>query len=265
MSDTLSRPLDVTHLPGLRPETRAHLRLLGITTLEQFVAFSPDDLRQFKGIKSTAPRIHATARAYMEQKPIWYNDLPPACSQCGFNFDLETDPATGVPWSWGWSNGEGEVNIILVVAGRQAEFRLPDGQEVTVAPTSDDAWRAFAEAVGDCDWPVYHWSGFDAGVLRATAPEDAKARLTHRMTDLLAAFNHCVRFPIPNSSLKTVAAYLAFSWSAYADWWQAYNDYRHWLRTGETHPLMRACSYQADDVKALALVWKWLNANQKRP
>ena len=239
--------LDVSLLSGLRADTRAHLLEVGITTLEQIVALPPEDLCQFRGIKRTAPRIHAHARAWVEQKPIWYSPLPEHCHQEGFMFDLETNPWSGEPWSLSWSWGTGTVSIALVAPGHNAcTLHLPDGQGVVVVPHWEDAWRVVAEAVGDDGCPIYHWSGFDAGVMRQTAP----------------AFNETVRLPVSSSSLKIVAGYLDFRWSAYDDWQQAYLDYQRWLRQQSDHNLMRACTYQRDDVLALGLVWQWLVENQ---
>jgi predicted RecB family nuclease len=260
---TFTRHTNIAALPGLRRETCDHLLQMGITTIEQLMAFEPEDLKQFKGIKTSAYRIHASARAFVEQQPVWYNPMPETCFQCGIHFDLETNPATGVPWSLGWSNGEDSVQIALVAPGHESQLQLADGTVITFVSNSDEAWRVFADCVDAEDSPIYHWSGFDAGVLRATGPLDVRRRLESRMYDLLAAFNHSVRLPIPNSSLKTVAGYLQFAWAAYEDWWQAYQDYQHWLRGGDVETLAQACSYQRDDVQALALVWQWMNEQHR--
>ncbi len=124
-----SSKLDVSLLSGLRSDTRAHFLEAGITTLDQIVALQPEDLCQFRGIKTTAPRIHAHARAWVEQQPIWYNPLPEHCHQEGFMFDLETNPWTGEPWSLSWSWGTGTVSIALVAPDQKARtLDLPDGQ-----------------------------------------------------------------------------------------------------------------------------------------
>ena len=75
--------LDVSLLSGIRADTCAHLLEAGITTLEQIVALQPEDLCQFRGIKRMAPRIHAHARAWVEQQPVWYSPLPAHCHQEG--------------------------------------------------------------------------------------------------------------------------------------------------------------------------------------
>jgi len=260
--DMQTSRLDISLLAGLRRDTREHLLAAGITTLEQIVALQPEELARFRGINRTAYRLHAHARAWVEQQPIWYNPLPEHCRQAGFMFDLETDPWTGIPWSLSWSWTTGTVHIALVAPDYQpCTLHLRDGQSVTVVPHWEDAWRVFAGAVADTPCPVYHWSGFDAGVMRRTAPPEVRQRLDGCMVDLLQAFNHTVRLPVSSSSLKTVAGYLDFRWSAYDSWEQAYHDYQRWLRQQDDYGLAQACTYQRDDVLALGLVWQWLVDN----
>ncbi|MBC7871106.1 MAG: TM0106 family RecB-like putative nuclease [Chitinophagaceae bacterium] len=251
--------LDV-NLLSLREDTRFALRDAGIKTLHQLIALAPDDLRQFKGIKTTAEAIHAHARSYCETKPIWFNELPEKCREKGFFFDIETDPITQEVWSIGWSDGSDEVQTVIVApTKRQYALALPDGKTIIVVPDADTAWRVFAEGVSGVDSPVYHWSGFDAGMMHRTAPDDVIEQLAGRLYDLLKTFNQCVKFPVRGASLKTVAAYLEFNWSIYASWEAAFRDYNQWLADDDVHYLARACAYQRDDVVALALMWHWLN------
>jgi len=251
--------LDVSLL-SLRDDTRLALQQAGIKTLHQLIALTPDDLRQFKGIKTTAEAIHAHARAYCETKPIWFNALPKKCRQNGFFFDIETDPITQEVWSIGWSAGSDDVQTVIVAPTKTPyPLTLPDGKTIIIVPDSDSAWRVFAEGVSGGDGPVYHWSGFDAGMMHRTAPDDVIEQLSNRLYDLLKTFNQCVKFPVRGASLKTVAAYLEFNWSIYASWEAAFRDYNLWLADDDVHYLARACAYQRDDVAALAIVWHWLN------
>jgi len=249
--------MDISLLPGLPAKTRESLRQGGINHLHQIVALNPDELRQFKGIKTSAPAIHAHARAFVEQRHVWYNPIPDRCRQSGIMFDLETNPFSGIPWSLGWSDGEGDVRIILV-AGHTGKVNLPDEAIITPVPDYQTAWEVFAEAVSQSDAPIYHWSGFDAGILRSTGPLPVREQLQSRMCDLLAAFKGSVKLPVRSNSLKVVAAYFGFAWSGYEDWSQAWEDYQRWLRQGSADVLTHACAYQSDDVRALAITWRWM-------
>ncbi len=240
---------------GLRRDSREALQLRGIRTVEQLAALTPDELREIRGIKSTAASIRAGAEALMLGQPVWHGELPEMCVAPGVMFDCETDPGSGVPWSLGWlENGESHVALV----GRGHSRRVSDGTQVHVMPNSDAAWERMAESLAGSSDPIFHWTGYDRGVLNATAPDDVKAALAPRFVDLHRAFSQAVRFPVDGTSLKRVAAYLGYQWRAYESWFAAWEDYRAWLRTGHDDALERSLAYQMDDVIALGKVWEWL-------
>ncbi len=137
------------------------------------------------------------------------------------------------------------------------QVTLPDGHIVHLAPDTDAAWCCFADSVSADSQPILHWTGFDAGVMRATAPEDVVTRLNHRLHDFHGSFKKTVQLPVNGMSLKTVAVYFGFAWSQYADWQMAWSDYQRWVRTKNDHYLAKACAYQGDDVRAMVIVRDW--------
>jgi predicted RecB family nuclease len=247
---------------SLRDDTQAAFKEAGIRTLDQLVAMSPDELRRFKGIKTTAEALHAHARAYLNDAPVWFNTLPHLCRCEGFFFDIETDPQTGFVWSIGWNDGGDHTSIAIVAPySPYGRLALSANTDVFLLPDAETVWEAFAQGVAESDAPVYHWTGYDSGVMHKTAPDLVTAALENRLYDLHRTFNQCVRFPVRGSSLKTLGVYLGYGWSVYDAWDAAWRDYQTWLMDGEIEHLARACAYQRDDVVALALVWKWLNDN----
>jgi uncharacterized protein len=256
---TATSQLHVSILPGLSRQAKQHLQSEGITTLDQVVAMPPEALKQFKGIKTTAHAVHAQARAFIEERPVWYQALSERCLHSGVMFDLETDPYTQLPWSWGWVDAQGEAHVLITAEGRRSQVvALPDGRTVMVVSDKDTAWQVFAESVGVNGCPIYHWTGFDAGVMRATAPYHVREKLEERMHDLHRSFKQSVKFPVNGNSLKVVARYLNFEWAEYDAWDAAYWDYQRWLRHGDLEALARSCNYQTADVQALVVVWTWL-------
>ncbi len=251
--------LPVSLLNGLHREAQAHLRQKGIMTLHQVVAMSVDDLLQIRYIgKTTAPAIHAQARAWVEQRPIWCAILPKECQQSVWCFDIETNPQTNDIWSIGWSDLENETRVVLV------NPHVADITSLTatifVAPSADAAWSFFASQMATNQNAIMHWTGFDAGVMKKTAPRHVVYRLEKRLYDLHHTFKRIIQIPAQGTSLKTVAAYMGFAWSGYQDWFMAFQDYQYWLRTGDEQRILDACAYQADDVKAMVVVLKWLNS-----
>jgi predicted RecB family nuclease len=252
---------DISVLDGLRTETRKALRRAGIDTVHKLAALPVEELRTFNGLgKVTAPQVKAHAQAFVEQRPVWMNALPTCGS--GFMFDCETDGLSLVPWCFGWSDADGTMYTAVVCEHRGTDHvTLTDGSEAMLVPDSDVLWEVFASMTASDGCPIYHWGHYDKGVLRGTAPADVREQLEDRLHNLHETFKRSVKFPRPGTSLKVIAAHLDFAWSSYEDWMAAYRDYGYWLRSGDVEALSRACSYQQDDVKALGLVWRWLNDN----
>jgi len=241
-------------------KTRDSLRAAGITTLTQVAAMSAADLQQIKGIGPiTAPAIRANAQAWTESRPIHYTALPAVCTEPGWMFDLETLDS-GLPWCLGWCDVHGQTSIALVApVDHTADHTLPDGQHVTLAPDTASLWRALAQALSSSDCPIFHWTGYDSGILHATAPDDVRAALGPRMHDLHRSFSRSISLPTKSTSIKIVSTYLGYPWPGYNDWFAAFMDYRRWLEDDDLDALMRACKYQRADVESMAWVWRWLN------
>lgn len=254
--------LDVSLLSSLRQDTRQHLRQLGITSLHQIAAMQPDDLRKIRGIKSTAAAVHAHARAWVSGHPVWIAGLAEVCAGGGWMFDIETNPQTNEVWCIGWCDLHGRDGIAVVApqVRRPTPYALPDGREIVLVPDSDGAWEAFAAGVsGDQDErPIFHWTGFDAGVLHSTGPEAVREALGGRLHDLHHLVNQAIRFPVKSTSIKAISGWLGFAYSAYDAWDAALNDYNLWLSRGDDRALSRACMYQRDDVLAMHILWRWL-------
>lgn len=249
-------------LPGVGPALRATLEAAGLTDVTAIAACSPEDLLRVRGVgPGTFRRLHASARAWVEQRPIWHGALPAECRRTGWMFDLETCESGGkvVPWSLGWCDSEGNTRIAILAPGQDLRaLTLPDGQPITLAPDVESLWAVLGEAISGGDEPIYHWSAYDSTILRGSAPPDWRERLAPRFVDLLAVCRGAVSLPLRSLSIKVVAPYLGFLWPGGDDWLTAYLDYCAWWEEGDTEALARACAYQRADVQALAWVWRWL-------
>ncbi|MBI5961664.1 MAG: ribonuclease H-like domain-containing protein [Chloroflexi bacterium] len=253
--------IELDGLNSLHRATRAHFSQVGIRSVEQVAALTVEELCCFKHIgKVTAPAIHAQARAYLENCPVIFGPLPGMCGDPVWYFDIETSPHTGRVWSIGWGRNRDDMQVVVLDEHRRRNetLPLPDGRAVILASDGDEVWRVFADAVCADDQPVLHWTGFDAGVMRSTAPADVIERVDARLHDFHGSFKRAVQIPARGTSLKTVAAYFGFQWAAYTDWFMAWSDYRAWISSGNTAHLARACSYQLDDVRAMIVVAAWV-------
>lgn len=252
----------ITLLSKLQATTKEDFAKAGIQTLDQIVAMEPENLRNFRGIKTTAHGIHASARAWVEEKPIWYGQLHPVFRTAPFYFDIETIPFQKPVWSIGWATEGEAVQVVIVDPIRKFKrVQLPNGETITLVPNADAAWRFFAASVIDSNAPIFHWTPFDATNMKNEAPTDVRDALLPRLHDLCKLFDHAVKMPIKGVSLKTVGAHLGFGWRVYDDWWEAYIDYQKWLKGNNVEALASACAYQQDDVSAMMIVRQWLVDN----
>ncbi len=247
-------------------KTRQQMQAAGLTTLADIATASLEALLDIKGIgPATAPGIRANAQAWLENRPVQYRTLTiPAPPEEAWMFDLETLEAGGrtLPWCLGWCNPAGETQIALVAPVDAVESCvLPDQQRLTLAPDYETLWLVFADAMAARSAPIYHWTGYDAAVLRSTAPEPVRRQLEPRLHDLHRLFTRSFSLPLKSTSIKTVSVHLGFEWVGTNDWFQAFLDYKQWVETADLAALTRACRYQRADVQSMAWVWRWLVEN----
>lgn len=260
---TARRKKDVALL-SLHRETRRHFAQAGITSLQQIIEMDEATLRGFRQVgAATVKKIKAQAEAFLNECPVWLADLPSTCRECGWFFDIETNPATDQVWSIGWGWHDQPTRIVLVVPGSSGQaLTLPDGREVIRAHDVAAAWAIFADSASANQQPIFHWTSFDAGNMRRHAPEAVTNALTPRLHDLYVSFKNTIQLPERSNALKVVAPYAGFRWKGYQEWWAALRDYQQFLATRDPAHLVEACHYQAGDVEAMVAVWRWLNAEQ---
>lgn len=257
-SSKAEKQFSLSLLNGIRSRTIEDMRQKGFQSLNQLVELNPDELTQFHGIKTTALRYHAQARAWVENQPVWCGEVPDNCYQDAWFFDIETNPNTGAVWSIGWSKADGRTEAIVVAPRKHGiQHTLPDGHLIHFMQDANAAWELFHDVVSVDKMPIFHWSGFDAGIMKSFAPH-IHEHLKSRLMDLCKVFSQTVQIPAQGVSLKVVAPYLGFKWRAYEDWFQAWTDYLHWLESEDEMRLLKLSQYQTDDVLAMIIINKWL-------
>jgi predicted RecB family nuclease len=248
-------------LNGIQSRTIKDMRQKGIRTLNQLVKMEPDDLKQFYGIKSKAHRLHAQARAWVGQEPIRCGEIPEVCQREAWYFDIETvvgGPDEGQIWSIGWSQQNRNTHAVMIDPQMHTpRQRLTHGHQIHYAPDFRAGWEKFAAVVSQDDGPLFHWSGYDASNMRTFVP-DIYEQLKPRLFDLSRIFSQTVQIPRKGVSLKVVAPYLGFKWSAYDNWYLAWSDYKDWLGSRDDIKLTQLSHYQADDVLAMIVIRDWL-------
>jgi hypothetical protein len=187
--------------------------------------------------------------------------IPDTLHVPGMMLDLETrmDGGASLPWCFGWQIGESPVQFAIV--DRYFEggtLTLSDGTTLTMVEDSDTGWRMMAEAAQSVAGAVYHWGAFEMGILRSTAPPDAREVLEGRLHDLNRTFRRTFMLPFKGTGLKKVGPYLGYRWPEGTSAFTAWADYNAWLLESNKDALARACAYNRADVEALALIWRWM-------
>lgn len=254
---------DLSLINRLRQDSRKELLASGVQTLNQLIEIELSQLRQIKGVKTTAEQFHAQARAWIEDRPIFYHEPSALCMGDVWHVDTEYYPNYATNgyevWSIGWSRGDESPSVILVANGQaESELILSNGQLVLIVSSSDKAWNLFAEIVGQDDAPIFHWSSADKTALMKKAPKAVINRIANRFTDFEHHFVKSVQLPMYGTSIKDIAAYIGFTWSVHTHWSAAFKDYETWLKDGDEMALSRTCAYQRDDVSALAFIRQWM-------
>lgn len=261
---TAAQKRNLSLLNDICSDAIQHMRTENMHNLHQLVELDATELKQFKGIGDVrAVRFHAQARAWIENVPIRLADAPDVCQREAFYFDIETDPYSGEVWSIGYSDGVGDVNIILVLPQHEAGLMtLSNGQSLQIVPDHLSAWAHFAHAVQQKAQPIFHWTPFDVSNMKQFVPH-IHGRLQSQLHDLNQIVKQTAQLPVKGTSLKTIATYLGCEWSGYDTWEQAWTDYRRWLNfTSKPEKfLINACQYQVDDVLAMHVVRDWIIAD----
>ena len=253
---------DIALLPGLSRSTWEHFRAAGLHTLDDVLALEPAALQRIKGVgKVRAGDMHAHAQAVVHNRPVRRQPLPDELRVPGMMFDLETciNGDIGMPWCFGWQvDGETAQAAIVDRYFEDERLRLPDGVDIRIIPDSDTGWRLMAAEAARVEGKVFHWGGFERGVLKATAPQDAIDALHDRLHDLNQTFRKSAALPVRGTGIKKVAPYLGFAWPEGTDAFSAWHDYQAWLLESNADALARACAYNRADVVALDVIWRWL-------
>ncbi len=249
------------HLHGISRQTLQHFDQMGISSLEEIAAMTPQQLIRFKGIgRVKSVRIRAHAEALLTGEAVWHASVPDLCRLPGLMLDIETEFDPGKPWSFGWQK-LGEPVRISVVSGDETPrtIRLPDGNEIIFLKDAEAAWELIAEEAASVPGPIYHWSKYEVGVLRQSASPRLIERLEPRLHDLLETYQGTVTLPVTSFSIKSIGAHLGQVWPPGEDAMAAWMAYLRWRERGDHQLLVNPCAYLRADVAGLMLAWQWIS------
>ncbi len=250
--------------------TRARAALLhaeGVRTFDELAARTPESLRHHD-LKAHAPLLLAEARAWATGAPVWLRDPGLPRDRTPVWFDVESD-----------SDGE-RATVPVYLWGLAVERETPRAEAV-LAELDDagdrDAWRRFVSRALEvfreeprAIWVHWHdaepmW--LERYIARLGAPEEfvSRVRAPGALFDLHRSLERSVRLPLRSTSIKFVAPWLGFEWSnpeADAAWStaQLHRAYETADVDERAQLLAQVAAYNADDLWAMRVVWRWLAA-----
>jgi len=248
-----------------RKSILSELAKRNVHTLEQLVELSVEDLQAISGIGTkTAPRIRASAKAYLEDKPIWFGKIPDKIRQPAPILDVRVDPDTLPEWPWGFclSSPTHEKHYVIDMPGMPVPTRLhlPDGKTVGLVPHIDYAWAYIRDLAFENEWSVYYWGKSITKHLNETAPSVVKKDLKPRMIDLHKIFVDAVALPIKSTGLVDTATYLGYTnWPKGNKPFMAHLAYLHWRRDqNRPDALQDALDRMSHNTDAVSRIWWWM-------
>jgi uncharacterized protein len=242
------------------------LHARGIRTLDQLAALEPGAVTA-KGMGGRARTMVLEARAHRDRQPVWLEAprLPEGRPIVWFDLEgvTELEESPTPIYLWGLAVDEG------------GEDLAPEALFADPGPEGNRAgWERFvarASAILE-RWPRapwVHYAGYELAWVRKYAeifgaPEGFLGRLEGAMWDLYQkGVVSWVRLPLRSYSIKQVAPYAGFEWSdpESGSLWSVIR-YRRACATrdpAERRRLLDAIArYNADDLRAMRAVWRWI-------
>jgi uncharacterized protein len=270
---------DLAMLPGLDQKQATTLRSASLGRLEQLARASHIELQRLMPALApgTVRRIQLGAQAVdsglalpLASRPVI---LPDPRIRVLF-LDLESTPATGQPWAFGWLLEGCRPQIALLAPWPMPAAEAPlalAAAELHVLDSGAAAWRLIAQSARAHGAHVVHWGDFERTQIRQHAPPDVRDELLPRLHDAHRLLTRAYALPIARtaaergSSLKNVGAWLGFAWLPGADNWRvAWQAFSRWsAQPASLEQLAPAVGYLAADLHALALAWRWLREQEK--
>ena len=132
-------------------------------------------------------------------------------------------------------------------------------------------WREFLDFLESLnDFVIYHYSYYEREVFGRLGQKYGISRaledkFKNNTIDLHLAVVEAVVLPLYFYSLKDVAQYLGFKWSAEdAGGAESVVWYNEWLETGDQKIMDKIIKYNEDDVRATLFVKEWLEKQKPR-
>ena len=252
---------DVSLIYRLSQNDQRRLYDIDIHTVKELAAADLDHLRSrledwpFDKVL----RIYNQAQALVSGEPMILKKGEFPAVENEIYFDIESDPTETIDYLLGilarHSSGKSEYKCFL------AKDKSEEGKN----------WREFLDFLESLDdFVIYHYSYYEREVFSRLGQKYGISRaledkFKNNTIDLHLAVVEAVILPLYFYSLKDVAQYLGFKWSAEdAGGAESVVWYNEWLETGDQKIMDKIIKYNEDDVRATLFVKEWLEKQKPR-
>jgi len=254
---------DLTLISGLSRSNKAKLISAGIKTQSQAAEMDIKIANDIKGLGPTSLfKYKEQAQVNLENKQRLQNEPEFRQAPIEIFIDLEGDPLLGLDYLIG-----------MVIRQNNKEEYVS-----FVAPTPDDErqmWEEFLDFMSGIkgEYILYHYADYEKTHFkmmfeRYGGDENLYKEIAYSLEDLLKVIKKSITLPLLKYSLKYVARYLNFEWSA-GDEASGVNSilwYQQYLEDPEKNKdiLEKIIKYNEDDCRATRVVKDWLMTLQSK-
>jgi predicted RecB family nuclease len=254
-------------LPGVTPSRYAHLKELGLLTLEDLAQANPKQLESLPGFGwQVTHRLIRQAQATLNNQAlpdILVADLPDEpllaveelpTAPIELYFDIEAAPEQNLVYLHG---------VLVVDRQSQTEAFYPLLAETQAAEQL--IWEQLLELMWQYPTaPIFHFCPYEVQTMKRLAEQyntdySLVEPLLDRFVDLHERVTRVAILPVESYALKPIARWIGFDWrNPEANGAQSICWYAQWVGTGDRSYLEAILHYNEDDCRATYWVKNWL-------
>jgi len=253
---TAKKSKDLSLIYNISRENVEKLKRLGIKDLTDASKMDVEELSKARGFgESSLTRWKLQAQSLLTKKAIRISDYTFSPAELEVYFDVEDAEA----------DGEKVVYLFgMVIDGKYKYFlaEKPGDEKI--------AFKQFMDFFKDKEnFKLYVYSGHEKAMLKKLYEKHGGDKRTFdkiigNMVDLLSVVKSTAIFPVYSYTIKDVAKFLGFKWSAAdAGGGQSMVWYERWIDTGKERYLKEILRYNKEDCMAEAVIKDWIERKGK--
>lgn len=254
---------DVSLVHSLSQSDQRHLYGVGIKTVQDLAEADLEKLRHFfeEWQFDKILRLQNQAQVLIKGEPMILKKPEFPEVETEVYFDVESDPTRGYDYLFG-----------ILVKEKPSSAKASEGKDefksfiANNKEEEEGAFREFLSYISKLEnYVIYHYGYYEKSVIyrlqkKYNISQDELKPLRENSIDLHNMVNESVVLPLYFYSLKDVAKYIGFDWSADdAGGAESVVWYDEYLKSGDKKILNKILKYNEDDCRATMVVKEWLS------